>query len=259
MILHQSKYNNKMSMHPYLSQSGVSISAHRGGSEEAPENTLESFSYAIELGSSYIETDVQLSADGIPYIFHDDTFLRLLGKNIIFNSLDSSEIDKLRLFENHPIPKLDTVLKTFPDLYFQIDVKTDEVALPTLEVIKKNNAMNRVCIASFNSARLSKVNNKYPEICLSMGPNEVSKMLLSSFGLYKKTIMGDCLQVPMYYYGIKVVTKRFVDFIHSKGLKICVWTINDEKTFKKLIDMGVDGIITDKPKLLFQVLNSQSN
>ena len=92
-----------------------------------------------------------------------------------------------------------------------------------------------------------------------MGPNEVSKMLLSSFGLYKKTIMGDCLQVPMYYYGIKVVTNRFVDFIHSKGLKICVWTINDEKTFKKLIDMGVDGIITDKPKLLFQVLDSETN
>jgi glycerophosphoryl diester phosphodiesterase len=63
----------------------------------------------------------------------------------------------------------------------------------------------------------------------------------------------------MYYYGIKVVTKRFIDFIHSKGLKICVWTINDEKTFKKLIDMDVDGIITDKPKLLFQVLNSKTN
>jgi glycerophosphoryl diester phosphodiesterase len=131
--------------------------------------------------------------------------------------------------------------------------------MPALEVIYQCKAEDRVCIASFNSHRLSRVNNKYPKICLSMGPNEVGKMLLSSFGLYKKTIMGDCLQVPMYYYGIKVVTKRFIDFIHSKGLKICVWTINDEKTFKKLIDMDVDGIITDKPKLLFQVLNSKTN
>ena len=97
MILHKSKYNNKMSMHPYLSQSGVSISAHWGGSEEAPENTLESFSYAIELGSSYIETDVQLSADGIPYIFHDDDLGRLLNMDVTFNSLHSEQIDQLKL------------------------------------------------------------------------------------------------------------------------------------------------------------------
>ena len=202
---------------------------------------------------------MQVSSDGIPYIFHDETLTRLLGKNDVFSNLQSSEIEDLRIFESHKIPRLDETLQAFPDMYFQIDVKTDEVAMPALKVIHQCKAEDRVCIASFNSARLSKVNNKYPEICLSMGPNEVSKMLLSSFGLYKKTIMGDCLQVPMYYYGIKVVTKRFVDFIHSKGLKICVWTINDKKTFKKLIDMGVDGIITDKPKLLFQVLDSETN
>jgi len=246
-------------MKPYLNYSGVAVLAHRGGSIESYENTIESFYYSQSLGCRFIETDVQVSSDGIPYIFHDETLTRLLGKNDVFSNLHSSEIEDLRIFESHKIPRLDETLQTFPDMYFQIDVKTDEVAMPALEVIHQCKAEDRVCIASFNSARLSKVNNIYPEICLSMGPNEVSKMLLSSFGLYKKTIMGDCLQVPMYYYGIKVVTKRFVDFIHSKGLKICVWTINDEKTFKKLIDMGVDGIITDKPKLLFQVLNSQTN
>ena len=78
-----------MSLHPYLEQSGISISAHRGGSLEAPENTIESFEYAIEVGSAYIETDVQLSADGIPFIFHDDDLDRLLGKDLIFNSLHS--------------------------------------------------------------------------------------------------------------------------------------------------------------------------
>ncbi len=246
-------------MKSYLNYSGVAVLAHRGGSLESYENTIESFHYSKNIGCKFIETDVQLSSDGIPYIFHDDTFLRLLGKNIIFNSLDSSEIDKLRLFENHPIPKLDTVLKTFPDLYFQIDVKTDEVSLPTLEVIKKNNAMNRVCIASFSSKRLQNVYKQYPDICLSMGPNEVLKMLLSSFGLYRKSINGHCLQIPIYQYGIKLVTKRFVEFVHKKGLKICVWTINDETTFKNLIDIGVDGIITDKPKLLFETLESYSN
>ena len=246
-------------MKSYLNYSGVAVLAHRGGSFESFENTIESFYYSQSLGCKFIETDVQVSSDGIPYIFHDETLTRLLGKNDVFSNLDSSEIEDLRIFESHKIPRLDETLQTFPDMYFQIDVKTDEVAMPALEVIHKCRAEDRVCIASFNSPRLSRVNSKYPEICLSMGPNEVSKMLLSSFGLYKKTIIGDCLQVPMYYYGIKVVTKRFVDFVHSKGLKICVWTINDEKTFKKLIDIGVDGIITDKPKLLFQVLNSETN
>jgi glycerophosphoryl diester phosphodiesterase len=234
-------------MKSYLNYSGVAVLAHRGGSIESFENTIESFYYSQSLGCKFIETDVQVSSDGIPYIFHDETLTRLLDKN------------DLRIFESHKIPRLEETLQTFPEMYFQIDVKTNEVAMPALEVIHQCKAEDRVCIASFNSARLSKVNNKYPEICLSMGPNEVSKMLLSSFGLYKKTIMGDCLQVPMHYYGIKVVTNRFVDFVHSKGLKICVWTINDKKTFKKLIGMGVDGIITDKPKLLFQVLNSQTN
>ena len=246
-------------MKSYLNYSGVAVLAHRGGSFESFENTIESFYYSQSLGCKFIETDVQISSDGIPYIFHDETLTRLLGKNDVFSNLDSSEIEDLRIFESHKIPRLDETLQTFPDMYFQIDVKTDEVAMPALEVIHKCRAEDRVCIASFNSSRLSKVNNKYPEICLSMGPNEVGKMLLSSFGLYKKTIMGDCLQVPMYYYGIKVVTKRFIDFIHSKGLKICVWTINDEKTFRKLIEMKVDGIITDKPKFLYEVLNFKKN
>ena len=246
-------------MKAYLNYSGVAVLAHRGGSIESFENTIESFYYSQSLGCKFIETDVQVSSDGIPYIFHDETLTRLLNKNTVFSDLHSNEIDNLRIFDSHKIPRLDETLQTFPDMYFQIDVKTDAVAMPALEVIYQCKAEDRVCIASFNSSRLSRVNNKYPELCLSMGPNEVGKMLLSSFGLYNKTIIGDCLQVPMYYYGIKVVTKRFVDFVHSKGLKICVWTINDEKTFKKLIDMGVDGIITDKPKLLFEILNSETN
>ena len=246
-------------MKPYLDYQGVAVLAHRGGSIESLENTIESFHYSESLGCEFIETDVQVSSDGIPYIFHDETLIRLLDRDDVFSSLHSSEIDNLKIFDEHSIPKLETVLRIFPNMKFQIDVKTDEVAMPALAVIQENNAMDRVCIASFNSKRLSLVNNNYPNICISMGPNEVAKMLLSSFGLYKKSILGNCLQIPIYEYGIKLVTKRFVKFIHSKGLKVCVWTINDEKTFKYLIDIGVDGIITDKPKLLFEVLDSATN
>ena len=244
-----------MSIHPYLDVPGVAISAHRGGSIEAPENTIESFEYSIELGSSYIETDVQLSSNGIPYIFHDDDLKRLFGKNIIFNSLHSDEIDELILFDKYKIPTLESTLQKFPDTLFQIDVKTDEVVLPTMEVIKKTNSTDKVCIASFSSKRLKQVHKLYPEICLSMGPFEVMKLLLSSFGLYRNKVPGNCLQIPIYQYGIKLVTKRFIDYIHSIGLKIHVWTINDEDTMQKLIDLGVDGIITDRPKALKDLLS----
>ena len=112
-----------MTIHPYLNIPGVAISAHPGGGNEAPENTMESFQYAIEIGSSYIETDVQLSADGIPYIFHDDDLKRLFGKDIIFNSLNSEQIEQLKLFDLYSIPKLESVLHKFPNTFFQIDVK----------------------------------------------------------------------------------------------------------------------------------------
>jgi glycerophosphoryl diester phosphodiesterase len=244
-----------MSIHPYLDVPGVAISAHRGGSIEAPENTIESFEYSIELGSSYIETDVQLSSNGIPYIFHDDDLKRLFGKNIIFNSLHSDDIDELILFDKYKIPTLESTLQKFPDTLFQIDVKTDEVVLPTMEVIKKTNSTDKVCIASFSSKRLKQVHKLYPEICLSMGPFEVMKLLLASFGLYRNKVPGNCLQIPIYQYGIKLVTKRFINYIHSIGLKIHVWTINDEDTMQKLIDLGVDGIITDRPKALKDLLS----
>lgn len=244
-----------MAIHPYLNQAGVAISAHRGGSEEAPENTLESFRYAIEVGSSYIETDVQLSADGIPYIFHDDDLSRLLNMDVTFNSLHSNQIEELKLFGSYQIPKLETALTQFPNALFQIDLKTDEVALPAMKVIESLNAFDRICIASFSSNRLQKVRKEFPETCFSMGPNEILNLLLSSFGLYNKKVFGDCLQVPIYQYGIKLVTRRFVKYVQSIGLKIHVWTINDVKTMEKLIDLDVDGIITDRPKLLKEVLS----
>mgnify|MGYP001410846085 FL=1 len=244
-----------MSLHPYLKTPGVAISAHRGGSMEAPENTLESFKYSLELGCAYIETDVQLSSDGIPYIFHDDDLSRLLGKDVTFNSLHSSEIQNLKLFESFDIPTLETALKTFPDALFQIDLKTDEVAIPAMKIIETLEAFDRVCIASFSSKRLARINEMYPHVCLSMGPKEILKLLLASYGLYKKKVPGNCLQVPIYQYGIKLVTKRFIQYVQNIGLKIHVWTINDVNEMQQLISLGVDGIITDRPKELKKLLS----
>ena len=241
-------------MKTYLQYDGLTILAHRGGADESFENTLESFDYSKSLGCKFIETDVQVSADGVPYIFHDNDLKRVLNISSRFDTLSSQEIDKLKIFDQYKIPKLEEALNEFPDISFQIDFKTDEVVAPALDIINKTKSFERVCVASFNSERLKRVRSMYPDMCISMGPNEVIKTLLSSFGLYNGAIDGDCLQIPIRYYGVRVVTKRFVNFLKSKGLKIMVWTINDVKTFKYLIDLEVDGIITDRPKLLFETL-----
>ena len=246
-------------MKSYLKYDGLEVLAHRGGAEESLENTIESFEYSISLGCKYIETDVQVSSDGIPYIFHDDDLKRICGIPKKFDSLSSQEIDKINIFDVHKIPKLIDVLDVFPDTNFQIDFKTDEVVQPALDAIKKSKAFERVCVASFNSKRLKGVRKNYPDICISMGPKEVYKTLAASFNLYKNNIPGDCLQIPMSYYGIKVVTKRFVNFLKLNGLKVMVWTINDVETFKFLIDLNVDGIITDRPKLLFEILKKSKD
>ena len=241
-------------MKTYLDYKGVEVLAHRGGSEESYENTLESFEYSQSLGCKFIETDVQVSSDGIPYIFHDDDLKRICEIPKKFDSLKSDEIDSLTIFNNNKIPKLEDALNKFPDLFFQIDFKTDEVVEPALNVIQKTNSTDRVCIASFSSKRLERVRSMSPNLCISMGPNEVFKTLLSRYKLINIPLKGDCLQVPMKYYGLKIVTKKFVEYLKSKDIKIMVWTINDVETFKYLIQLNVDGIITDKPKLLFDTL-----
>lgn len=107
-------------MKPYLNYSGLAVLAHRGGSIESYENTLASFAYAQSIGCKYIETDVQVSLDGIPYIFHDESLERITGIKSIFSSITSSEIDKIRIFKDHPIPKLDTALKNFQNYFFKL-------------------------------------------------------------------------------------------------------------------------------------------
>ena len=133
-------------MKNYLNTPGCSIFAHRGGSLEASENTIEAFQYALSIGSDYIETDVQLSKDGKVYIFHDDSLKRIANIDKEFSELSSSEINSIKIFGNQHIPTLEETLETFPTTKFNMDLKTDAVAEPALEILKKHNTKDRICI-----------------------------------------------------------------------------------------------------------------
>ena len=112
-------------MKDYLNYNGLAVMAHRGGSLEAPENTIESFNYSLEIGSDIIETDIQLSSDGIPYIFHDDDLKRITGLEKNFNELSSSEIDELNIFGGYKIPTLEETLK--PVSYTHLTLPTKRI------------------------------------------------------------------------------------------------------------------------------------
>ena len=131
-------------MKSYLDYDGLAVLAHRGGVEESYENTLESFHYSQSIGCEFIETDVQVSADGVPYIFHDKDLKRILDLDKRFDSLLSTEIDKLKIFENYKIPKLEEALNEFPNIRFQIDFKSDEVVQPALNIIEKLNKLIKI-------------------------------------------------------------------------------------------------------------------
>lgn len=243
-------------MKNYLNTPGCSIFAHRGGSLETSENTIEAFHYALSIGSDYIETDVQLSKDGKVYIFHDDSLKRIANIDKEFSELSSSEINSIKIFGNQHIPTLEETLETFPTTKFNIDLKTDTVAEPALEILKKHNTKDRICIASFSDERIALANDYLPGVCTSMGPNQILKVRLAAWKLISPKLTSDCVQIPIYKYGIKLATKTLVDFCHARDLKVHVWTINEAHAMEKLIKIGVDGIITDRPKLLREVLNS---
>ena len=245
-------------MHNYLNYKGLAIIPHRGGATEAPENTLASFEYSVNLGAEIIETDVQVSADGIPYVFHDNNLLRITGVNKTFSQCNSKEIDQIKIFKNHHIPKLEEVLHKFPNTKFQIDLKTDDVVEPALKILNKfNTQKENICLASFSSSRLNRARKLIDGVIFSMGPNEIVKMKLKNIGFKINHIQGDFMQVPIYRYGLKIVTKSFVSFVQEQNVKIAVWTINKESEMKYLIELGVDGIITDVPNKLKKLINLQ--
>ena len=172
-----------VNMHSYLDNPACSIFAHRGGSIESYENTIESFNYAVDLGCEYIETDVQLSSDGVPYIFHDDDLHRFIGKKLRFNDLNSNELNQIKLFDRFSIPTLKECMEAFPNTKFNIDLKTNEVMKPAMKYLHSINAHSRVCIASFSDQRLDFVKKNYPKFCRSMGPSEILSLKLHSLGL----------------------------------------------------------------------------
>ena len=232
---------------------------HRGGAEETTENTIPAFQYALDLGFRFIETDVQATKDGKIVIFHDSDLSRMSSRKERIKDLNFDEISKIDLNGGGKIPLLEEALVTFPEAFFNIDVKTDDAVKETADIILEHANPDNICIASFSSKRLKDLRNLLEKDYISSSSqSEVIHLLLSSLGLGFKKSIGDCVQVPPSQWGIPIVTPRFIKHMHELDKKVHVWTIDDKEEMQRLYDLGVDGIMTDKPSVLKEFLESKN-
>jgi len=234
--------------------------AHRGAGRVGPENTEAAFRGAVDLGFEIVETDIQASRDGTPYIFHDKSLARLTGDARKLEALSDHEIAAIRVKGDHAVPRLADMFEAFPDTLFNLDAKTWAVTRPLAELILKMNARPRVCIGSFSDARIRAVLDILgPQTCHSVGTMNAVRFFVGGLGGINQTFTADCIQFPTHKFRVPLVTRRAVDYAHRLGMKVHVWTINDPEGMQALLDLGVDGIMTDECALLKQVMTARGH
>ena len=242
----------------FLSHGGTLAFAHRGGTESAPENSLAAFAAAVEVGFSYLETDVHLTADGIVVAAHDERLDRVTDSTGAIAELTWQEVSRARIAGTEPIPTLEELLVAFPEVKFNIDAKSDAVVEPLMDLLVRHDALERVCVGAFSQERLERVRGRFGSaLCTSAGPREVASMVARSRVRARGGASAAdyaCLQVPVAHRGVTVVSSRMVELAHSAGVQVHVWTIDEPGEMHRLLDLGVDGIMTDRPSVLRGVL-----
>lgn len=238
--------------------------AHRGGALSPQnlqiENTVAAFAHAVSLGYRYLETDVRTSRDGVVHVFHDEDLSRVAGRRGSVDDLTAAELREVLIGGQEPLPLLADVLREFAGICFNIDVKTDAALEPTLEVIDRAGAWDRVCLASFSHARLRRIRRLAPRAATAASPQEIAALRLGPRLGGRGTLArsgAHCLQVPLRQGPVPVVTRRFVRHAHSQGLAVHVWTVDDPDLMEELLRVGVDGLMTDRPEVLREVLISR--
>jgi len=234
---------------------------HRGGAEHGAENSLRAISSAVELGYRYLETDVHTTADDVAVVFHDRTLDRVTDRTGRIDRLPWAQVKKARIAGSEWIPRLDEVLASFPTLRINIDIKSPGAVAGVTRAIMGANAVDRVCVASFIDARVEAARRVLgPKLCTSLGRRGVAALRLASFSPRAAAVLrvrAACAQVPMSVAGRPVVDARMLATAHALGLQVHVWTLNTATEITHALDLGVDGIMTDAPTVLREVLEGR--
>jgi glycerophosphoryl diester phosphodiesterase len=239
--------------------------AHRGGALYPPnlhrENTRHAFQQAVDLGYRYLETDVHATADGVLLAFHDLVLDRVTDRTGPIARLPYAEVARARIGGQDPIPRLSELLTAFPGARFNIDAKSDTAVDLLARVIAEYEAYERVCVSSFSVARLHRLRRRLgqrvPSAASSAG---VAMNRFAPWLTWALNSAAPVLQMPAAYRFrgrmVTVLTPGLVTAVHRAGKRVQIWTVDDSETMVRLIELGVDGIFTDRIDVLKDVLVS---
>jgi len=248
----------------FLDQATPIAFAHRGGAADGFENTARAFNHATGLGYHYLETDVHATADAVLVAFHNASLDGVTDGHGAIASLPWAEVAQARVRGSEPIPRLDDLLRQFPHARFNLEPKADGAVDPLITLLRQLDAVGRVCVTSFKGARVRRLRAALGnQLCTATGPLTLARMRLASWlplgplsRLVARTPAG-CAQVPVRFRFVPIVDARFVRLAHRIGVQVHVWTINDRAEMEQLLDLGVDGIMTDDLELLKTVLQAR--
>ncbi|MCP2265474.1 glycerophosphodiester phosphodiesterase [Promicromonospora thailandica] len=234
--------------------------AHASAGTEGLENSLAAFGAAVDLGYRYVETDAHGTVDGVAVALHDESLDRTTDGTGLVAELPWSEVSEARIGGVEPVPLLEDVLAGWPDLRVNIDVKHTSGVGPVARAVERTASWDRVCVTSFDPARrratLARLSRP---VATSAGRKEIARFLagvrlrvrpLSRIALEHV----DALQVPVREDRVRVVDPASIAAAHALGKRVHVWTVNDTAEMERLIDEGVDGLVTDRADLLKEVL-----
>jgi len=227
--------------------------AHRGFTDgDGTENSMAAFQRAVDLGYRYLETDVRVTRDGVALAFHDARLDRVTDRTGRIDELTYAEVRTARIAGREPIPLLTDVLATWPDARINLDVKSEASVAATADAVRRTNSLDRICVGSFSDARIEATRRLLgPQLCTSIGPRAAFGLRMASrLGRRLRPTPARCAQVPARLGRVTFVDARFLATAHTAGLQVHVWTINDPVEMRQLLDLGVDGVMTDRADLL---------
>ena len=246
-----------------LEQPGSVIAmAHRGGAgnPEIPgtENTLHAFRHAVALGYHYLETDVHATSDGVLLAFHDAVLDRVTDTKGPLARLTADEVRAARIAGEHVVPTMAELLEELRECRFNIDIKSASAVQPLVDLVDRTRSHDRICVGSFSQRRLDAFRRaSRGRVATSASPVEVVLfMTLPSGRAARWATRGRvaALQVPHRRGRLPVVTRSLVRRAHAGGAHVHVWTVDEPAEMDELLDLGVDGLITDRTDVLKQVL-----
>ncbi len=212
------------------------------------------FDGAVRLGYRYLETDVRVTSDGVAVTFHDDTLDRLAGRKGSIGELSYAELSQVRV-RDQPIPRLEDVLGTWPEVRVEVDAKHDAAVPAVLAALDRTRAHDRVCIGSFSERRVQRLRRESGDrLCTWTGSRGIACLRLASLGLPVPRVTTACTQVPVRYGPLRLVDRRFIETAHRRGVAVHVLALNDRTEMEHFLDAGVDGVLSDTPSLLKEVL-----